>query len=310
MRRIYAVAYGKLSKTIVGTKLELFSEIVLLLASGYLLLKKAFGLSISGWLSNHALQPGAIKVYYAVTGMTLAGAMIVTILSVVFKKFPAVKHALIEPEHIAECLVVMNHEIAQHIRRCDSDELPSLKKLKDQHAFDRNITLVVDALTEHVHQSSNRIKIRKRDLFVSLYTFDQESNVLLYELHYHPNRDLVNSRVIPLSDPRFEGYECVKCMKSADGTAYVLNRNDYVCGSAKRYKTMQQYMGCKLEHLGTVFGFLNIELHNQQIFDAEDEMQEFMEEKVFPFKLLLEYQYLKRAFFGRFEDLDEYWEVG
>jgi hypothetical protein len=68
-------------------------------------------------------------------------------------------------------------------------------------------------------------------------------------------------------------------------------------------------MGSKLETNGTVFGFLNIEFHNHSIFIEETSMQDFMEENVFPFKLLLEYQYLKHEFFNRFEEFEKYWRV-
>jgi hypothetical protein len=34
-----------------------------------------------------------------------------------------------------------------------------------------------------------------------------------------------------------------------------------------------------------------------------------MEDNIFPFKLLFEYQYLKRDFFRKFEMFDKNWEV-
>ena len=68
-------------------------------------------------------------------------------------------------------------------------------------------------------------------------------------------------------------------------------------------------MGCKLESNSEVFGFLNIEFHNHHLFMDEDEMQDFMEENIFPFKLLFEYQYLKRDFFNKFEKFEDHFEV-
>jgi hypothetical protein len=88
-----------------------------------------------------------------------------------------------------------------------------------------------------------------------------------------------------------------------------LSKKEYSKGSPKRHKTFQQYMGCKLESNNTIYGFLNIEFHNHDVFVDEAEMQDFMEEIIFPFKLLLEYQYLKAQFFSKFEKLKDNWEV-
>jgi len=115
--------------------------------------------------------------------------------------------------------------------------------------------------------------------------------------------------VIDLEGIEYSQYECVKCMNSSASTSYVIAKEGYARGGSKRYKTVKQYMGCKLETNGYDFGFLNIEFHNQAIFVDEDEMQDFMEENIFPFKLLLEYQYLKKEFFRRFEELDKHWEI-
>ncbi|MFZ5428572.1 MAG: hypothetical protein ACOZEN_16540, partial [Thermodesulfobacteriota bacterium] len=85
------------------------------------------------------------------------------------------------------------------------------------------------------------------------------------------------------------------CMKSFDSTTYMVDRSGYSRGNSKRHKTVQQYMGCKLEADGSVYGFLNIEFHNNSIFATEEEMQDFMENNIFPYKALLEYQFLKKS---------------
>lgn len=68
-------------------------------------------------------------------------------------------------------------------------------------------------------------------------------------------------------------------------------------------------MGCKLSSENKIFGFLNIEFHNNAIFPGESAMYDFMEEHVLPFKLLLEYQYLKKEFFGSFLSFETNWRV-
>lgn len=307
--KLFYTMYIKISIFFVKNKLSVFADIILLIASGYLMIKKAFNFSISKWLLDNALQPSAIHVYVYGSSIVLILAICIKSLSLVFEKFPVAKHSTVEPEEISGCLQVMNNEIMNHIKKCDSGELPNIRKIRQQHSFDINIRLVVDSLAEHIRKSIDSIKIKKKDLFVSIYTYDQTKDTLNYELHYDPRRDLVKSKEIDLSNIAFNSYECVKCMKSANSTAYVYNKNDYAKGSSKRHKTLCQYMGCKLESNGKVYGFLNIEFHNHAVFVDEDEMQDFMEENIFPFKLLLEYQYLKGDFFCRFEKLDKHWEV-
>ncbi len=302
-------AYSWLSRFILGNKLSLFSDIVIVCASGYLLLKKALGISISGWLINNAFQQPAVNAYVYISALTLIIALVVKILSLIFQHFPAARHAAVEPEEISECLQVMNKEISSHILKCDSTNIPNLRKLRDQHIFDVNVRLIVESLAEHITKSINTIKVKRKDVFISLYSLDKEEKHLAYELHYDPKRDLVKSRLIGLEDKEFAEYECVKCMNTTDTTSYLLTKEQYAKGNSKRHKTIKQYMGCKLETNGYDFGFLNIEFHNQTVFVDEDEMQDFMEENIFPFKLLLEYQYLKQEFFKRFEELDKHWEV-
>ncbi len=298
-----------MSKFILGHKVTAFSEVIILTASGYLLVKKGFGLSISGWLLNNALQQSAVNAYVYTSGMILITAIVFKILSLIFTHFPAIKHSTVEPEEISECLQVMNKEISNHIVKCDSDDSPNLRKIHDQHAFDVNTRLVTESLAEHIRKAINTINIKRKDIFLSLYSYHANEQCLKYELHYDPRRDLVQSKVIDLTNSKFGEYECVKCMNSPAITSYVLDKKKYTKGNKKRHKTFEQYMGCKLETNGFIFGFLNIEFHNNAIFVDEEEMQDFMEENIFPFKLLLEYQYLKKNFFQRFTEYEKHWKV-
>ena len=301
--------YSKVSKFVLGYKLSLFSDIVILFASGYLVLKKAFDLSISGWLLNNALHQPAVNLYVYTSGVVLVFAILIKALSLIFENFPAIKHSTVEPEEISECLQVMNNEITNHIEKCDSEESPNIRKLKEQHSFDVNTRLIAESLAEHIRKSISTIKIKRKDLFISLYSYDKAKESLIYELHYDPRRDLVKTKNISLSNENYKHYECVKCINSSNSTAYVTAREQYSKGNSKRYKSFSQYMGCKLEANSKVFGYLNIEFHNHHVFVDEDEMQDFMEENIFPFKLLFEYQYLKGEFFSKFEKFDKHWEI-
>ncbi len=301
--------YSKVSKFVLGNKLSLFSDIVLLTASGYLMFKKALGFSISGWLLNNAFHQPMVNAYVYTSGFILIAAILVKIVSLICEKFPAVKHTTVEPEEISECLQVMNNEIMHHIDKCNSKESPNIKKLGEQHSFDVNTRLIAESLAEHIRKSISTIKIKRKDLFISLYSYDKDNQKLKYELHYDPKRDLVQTKMIPLADKKYASYECVKCIKSSNSTAYIVDKNTYSKGNSKRYKSFNQYMGCKLEVGDIVFGYLNIEFHNYDVFADEDEMQDFMEENIFPFKLLFEYQYLKGEFFSKFEKFDKHWGI-
>lgn len=309
LSKIYKYVYTKTSNFILDHKVTAFTEAIIIGASGYLLIKKAFGLSISGWLLENALHQSAVNVYVYTSGIILLIATLLKVLTLIFVHFPAIKHATVEPEEISECLQVMNKEIANHIIKCDSENTPSLRKIRDQHSFDVNTRLVAESLAEHIRKSISVINVKRKDVFISLYSYCDHNRTLTYELHYDPRRDLVQSKVIPIDDKRYSDYECVKCMQSPASTSYVTSKKKYAKGNAKRHKTLEQYMGCKLETSGITYGFLNIEFHNNSIFIDEEEMQDFMEENIFPFKLLLEYQYLKRDFFQRFEEYEKYWRV-
>ncbi len=309
LKKGYKLLYTFSSRFFLGHKVTVFSEATILAASGYLILKKGFDFSISGWLLNNALQQSAVNVYIYVSGVVLVLAIFTKILSLIFLHFPATKHSTVEPEEISECLQVMNKEISSHINKCDLADSPSLRKIQDQHSFDVNTRLITEALAEHIKKSICTINIKRKDMFISLYSYKGDDACLVYELHYDPRRDLVQSKVIRLHDVKYREYECIKCMRTQASTSYVINNKNYARGNTKRHRTLKQYMGCKLETNGFVYGFLNIEFHNHEIFVDEEEMQDFMEENVFPFKLLLEYQYLKQDFFQRFEEYEKHWEV-
>jgi len=230
------------------------------------------------------------------------------VVSIAFDAFPPSKYLNVEPDEISECLLNMNNEICVHIDKCEAGQ-QLIDSLSDQHSFDINLRLITDSLVEHLKKSLDGIKITKKDLFISLYQYSKNTSSLEYLLHFDQKRDLVRTKSIPLESEQFKNYESVKCMNSPNLTAVVLNKKDYAQGLPKRYRTLQHYIGLKLEMNGSVFGFINIEFHNNALFTDEDSMISFMEENVFPFKLLFEYQFLKRQFFRTFSDFRNNWRV-
>ena len=297
---MYEWLYLKLAKFTQGKKNKLITDITLIVSSGYLIFKKVFGISISKWLGETFLNENGVTIYLIAVSLLLGYALIIKILSLIFEQCPIVSHSDIEPEEISHCLLAINQEIERHLQRITVEGPHDIRDINNNHGFHVNIRLVIDALAEHLRGCITDVNVKRKDLFISLYTLfeDNDEKILKYELHFDHKRDVIGSKEIYLDREEFKDYECVKCIASSDMTRYVFNRNDYKKGSSKRHKTFQQYMGCKLHGNNRVFGFLNIEFHNHHIFRSEEDMQDFMESNIFPFKLLLEYQYLKRELFS------------
>lgn len=295
-----------LAKACTNKKLRLFADVVILVSTSYLMLKKLTAFSLTGWLINNAFQQPLINAFVVLAVVVIVTCVVVKIIIVYFDNFPPLNHGLVEPDEISNCLFRINSEISDHVQKCNGAQGLEMRSICDQHGFKVNAALVVDSMAEHIRKSIKNIKIKRKDLFISLYCINDESGCLEYVLHYDSKRDLVESKNINLSEQKFQSYESVKCLKSSNTTAYVLDKKGYAKGASKRYKTIEHYMGCKIASEQRVFAFLNIEFHNNAIFPDESAMQDFLEEHIYPFKLLLEYQFLKKEFFSHLKNLDSY----
>jgi hypothetical protein len=289
---------------------RLITDLVILAASGYLMIKKLLDFSISGWLLSNAFHQPLVTAYVYFSAGLLVAAILSKVVIFYLDYFPANNHYSVEPDEISDCLHRMNTEICNHLDKCYSAEIADIKMLHEQHGYKLNLALIIGSLAEHIRKSITSIKIKKKDLFISIYSHDQDNGNLDYVLHYDPKRDLIESKIIDLNSDKYEKYESVKCMKSTNATAYVLNgKANYAKGGSKRHKSIQHYLGCKLSSENRIYGFLNIEFHNNSLFVDESEMQDFMEEHVYPFKLLLEYQFLKKEFFASLKDFEYNWRA-
>ncbi|WP_321391392.1 hypothetical protein [uncultured Desulfuromusa sp.] len=273
------------------------------------MVKKIFGFSLTSWLVENFFKQPLVNSLVYISAFIIMTSVTVKIFAMIFEYFPPQRYITVQPVEISSCLKIMNDEILNHLTRCDTGEPIDVRKLVEQHAFYLNKGLIIQALAEHIRSAVESIKVKRKDLFMSIYSLDHDNNELDYVLHYDSQRDLVKTKKIPLDDSRYQDYECVKCFNSSDTTAYVFDSKNYYKGSSKRHKTVKHYMGTKLATNGRVFGFLSIEFHNHIIFEDEESMQDFMEENIFPFKMLIEYQYLKHDFFGKFKNFEENWRV-
>ncbi|NDV21576.1 hypothetical protein [Desulfovibrio sp. JC022] len=263
-------------------------------------------MSISRSMEEYFKEPFIIA-YFWIAGFVLIVAILIKLGNLIVDHCPVLQASDIDPSEISECLQTMNLDILNHLNRLEEDGPVNICKLSGFHDCDRNIRGIVAALAEHVKRCFKDVTISKRDVFISLYLL--EEGVLNYLCHHDYKRDWVKSKRIPIDSPEFAQYESVKCIKSGNSTCYLLSKNGYAKGNSKRHKTIKQYLGCKLESNGFIYGFLTVEFHNESVFTDELQMQEFMENNIFPYKTLIEYQFLKKQFFGSFSDFENNWRT-
>ena len=66
------------------------------------------------------------------------------------------------------CLSTMNRKMFGLVNRSSSEPI-DLTRLKDHQTFQVNMRLITQALAEHIRKSIQLIKIKQKDLFISVY---------------------------------------------------------------------------------------------------------------------------------------------
>lgn len=287
-----------LSKVVLKKRVKLIVDLTLYLSSSYLMFKKFTDVAVSEWLAAHAFQQPMVAVYEVIAISLLFCALAAKAIMLVFEHFPPLKHETVEPGPISGCLARVNNEVVKHLDLLENRDLVGLTELHTQHDFMLNIGIVISSMADHISKSIRGVELGNKDLFISLYEFNSLDQSLVYVLHYPQNKDGISSRVISLDgDNSYSKYNCVVCVNSENTTSYQHNcKKNYQKGNSRRYSSVRHYIGCKIASQDTLYGFLNIEFHNNTVFVEEANMVDFMEEHVYPFKLLLEYQFYKRDF--------------
>lgn len=296
-----------MAKVFLSKWCKLTVDSTLLIASGYLMLKKFMDVSMSGWLLNNAFHQPLVNVYVVTCTVLLVSALVVKIVIMFLEAFPPKSFSSVELDEVSDCLLMINNEICQHIDKCNDENKNNIQDLNEQHRFKVNLAAIADALAEHIANQFERVS--KKDIFISVYSYDETAEELNYLFHADPKKDWVVSKKIRMSDHKYNSYECAKCLKSDSSTAYVLKKSDYAKGEAKRFKSFEHYLGCKLFSGNLVFGFVNIEIHNYSVFADEDQMHDFMQNSIMTFKILMEYQFLKQRLFHSFKNFDKHWRA-
>jgi hypothetical protein len=216
--------------------------------------------------------------------------------------YPATRVKTTEPEGLNHCCLRNNEEISRHLASILDSPGGAVVTFRTLHNFQVNVALVVQSLAHHI--TSTLTGARSRDIFISIYTIPRFEDLaspresLEYLTHVDPKRDFIHSRSIDFADGLYQQYECVKCIRSPRETCLIFDcKANYYKSPSKRHKTVIHYIGMKLKANGVLLGFVNIELHNRQFFSTEEEMLDYVESHLMAFRYLLEYQFLKRAFF-------------
>ena len=297
---IFRTAYYKIGKRIQHARHRLFVDVCIATLAGYFTLKKYFGWSFSAWLAQ-VFTPAAVPIVtYPILGVA-AYATVLKVILLVLDAYPATRVRVTDPEGLNHCCLRINDEISRHLASIIEDPNTAITRFTTQHNFKVNVALVVQSLAEHIKNTLSGA--RSRDIFISVYAIPGFENLnaprltLEYLTHVDPKRDLVHSRSIVFADGAFKNYECVKCIQSPQETCLLLDHTAYYKSESKRHKTFRHYVGMKLQCNNVLLGFLNVELHNKHFFSSEEEMADYVESHLVAFRYILEYQFLKRAFF-------------
>ena len=240
--------------------------------------------------------------------IVIAYASAIKLINLVIEQIPAASVKTQQPDNVAECALNINNEIKRHISELSSEKRNASHTFLQSHNFETNVSHTLSRLAEHLKNAFPHIKIKNRDIFISIYKEQNFSNPtvsglrLLYQAHWDANRDTVFSTEIPLDERTFAKYECVKAIKAKRKSTIIFNCDSYLKTKNKRGK-ISHYVGLHLEIDGETLGFMNIEFHNHTYFQDYDKMTEFIEKEILVFKYIIEYQFLKRRFLTAIHDI-------
>ena len=265
-------------------------------------IQKITGFKLDQYLA-FIITPAAIGGLKSISVWIVVYAALVRIITHFLEACPPLDKIAQEPERISECILNINQEIKRHLSEIEEDAQKASFSFTKSHNFDVNVAHIIGSLATHLKQAFAHLKIRNRDLFISIYQmkdFDcnpEASGVLQYLTHWDPQRDAVFSKSVELSNGKFKGYECVKAISQNAGTVILLDCSKYKKSRNSR-GDIKHYVGMQLQHGETPLGFMNIEFHNKLLFSDETQMLDFVEKEILAFKYLIEYQFLKKRFFS------------
>lgn len=293
--------YYTFCKVITNNKHQLVINGLLLSLGLYVSIQKFGGINLGGYLQFLLTTNG----YIFVKTVVLCGIVyssVVKVITHVIEGNPPIFTKMQEPESISECALVINNEIKRHLKEIISDPKQAANTFLKSHSFDLNVAHAVSNLADHLKKAFSHLKVKNRDVFISVYKVENigikssSLSPLFYLTHWDPNRDVIFSKKIDPNNKEHKTYECVKAIKEGKSSVIKWDCSAYTKSKNNRGK-IKHYIGFRFDYEGVVLGFLNIEFHNKQFFIDEEKMVDFVEKEIIAFKYLVEYQFLKRAFF-------------
>ena len=237
-----------LGRKLTGKKHSLFVNGIVVAVATYATLQKTLGVSVGAYAQS-ILQPAA----YCYLKVILLAIVIYTCLAkiawLILESYPASLTKTQEPEKINECVLVINEEIKRHIKEIDHNKVEAAKTFVKSHNFNVNIAHIVSCLADHLKRAFPTLRVRNRDIFISVYEYNDQRNTLDYITHWNPSRDAVFSKTIEVSNLQFRSYECVKCINSNNVTSLKWNCFDYAKTNNNR-GNIKHYIGFKIESVG------------------------------------------------------------
>lgn len=295
------MSYADFATAVMHKKHQFVVNGILLAASLYMALQKLGNFSASPYLQAFVPLPllGYLKVtFYWSIGLASVSKIVTYCVEY---SLPPVANTQ-EPEKISECMLGINQEIRRHLADIIASPDAAIATFIRSHNFEVNVAHVVSSLADHLKKAFAHLKVKNRDIFISVYQTkdiseeDPSKVTLLYLSHWEPKRDVIFTKSLEVGKTKFKDYECVKAILKRKSSVTLLD-----CGSYKKTQNsrgdIKHYIGLQLEHENVVLGFINIEFHNKTFFNEEIAMQDFLEKEVLAFKYLIEYQFLKKRFF-------------
>lgn len=304
-------------------KIATLAEVVLLLSSSYFLfVKKGFNFSLTDFLISHIPNWPKELVYYSIYSIyaIIFASIVIKLITLICEKLKILERGAISPDGMKTLCLNLNREIESHLNKLDgSDKKKFLKDLNVHHHFEQNLGLIVLSMVEHVAESL-KIDQKRKDVFVSIYAvkdfekglglseFDSSTNEFMaisenrtYTLNYLTHWDATSahrySERIDINAVKYQQYECVKAYKLRKYIHTSVDSKNYHCDpNNPRAKTTESFL-CFFITIGdVVVGLVNVEFHNNKIFDTDEDMIQYIQSDLMPFKYMIQYQFLKKRF--------------
>jgi len=286
------------------------SRLILLGFSSYLAAQKLFGFSLRDLvfgLSDKEIDLHSISsLYYpayALFALAVAREVILVLWS---NKVRRIKEVDSEDATPTACLCATNQEIENYIKQVSQPDIIR-QQFRNFHNYAEGVDLITSSMGNAIKLFFDEQKLEKRKTFISVYesawleTFDESDYPTLTWVCQYPRRQMdVGTKIIQTLD-QHASFACSTVFREDKKVCIFDAKKDdaFLSDGVDRRKSIRHYIGIPVSILGKCHGVVNIEFHKKEVFNSEDEMVAFYNQHLAPFRVLLEYQLLKKIFFRK-----------